>query len=159
MRASGELPLLDEHVIGSSADPRRVWSALPGGIAAAFDRGRARALAGLLGCRERRADEPFAPIEGATIPGFRVARSDPPREIALEGRHRFSRYRLTFEIEPRGSGSRIRAVTHADFPGVRGSLYRALVVGSGGHRIVTRRILNSIARRAERAHGNRKEEA
>ncbi|HET6617045.1 MAG TPA: hypothetical protein VFH69_04480 [Gemmatimonadota bacterium] len=155
MRASGELPLLDEHVVGSAADPLRVWGALPEGIAATFDRGRGRALAGLLGCRERGAEAPFAAVEGATIPGFRVARSDPPREIALEGRHRFSRYRLTFEIEPRGSGSRIRAVTHADFPGVRGALYRALVVGSGGHRIVTRRILNSIARRAERAHGNR----
>jgi hypothetical protein len=84
-----------------------------------------------------------------------VARSEPPREIALEGSHRFSRYRLAFEIEPAESGSRIRAVTHAEFPGIRGALYRAMVVGSGGHRIVTTRILRSIARRAERAHSHR----
>ena len=159
MKPSSELELLDEHSVRTSADPVRVWDALPEGIAAAFDRPRGRAIADLLGCRDRRAAAPFRPIEGATIPGFRVARSDPPREIALEGRHRFSRYRLTFEIEPRESGSRIRAVTHARFPGVRGALYRSLVVGSGGHRIVTRRILKSIARRAERAHRHRKEEA
>jgi hypothetical protein len=29
-----------------------------------------------------------------------------------------------------------------------------MVVGSGGHRIVTTRILRSIARRAERAHSH-----
>jgi hypothetical protein len=75
--------------------------------------------------------------------------------MGLEGRHRYSRYSLAFEIEPRGTGSKIRAVTHADFPGLRGAMYRALVVESGGHRIVTRRILRSIARRAERAHAHR----
>lgn len=90
-----------------------------------------------------------------TLAGFRVARAERPREMTLVGRHRFSRYRLAFEIEPAGPGARIRAVTHAEFPGVRGALYRALVVGSGGHRVVTKRILESIARRAERAHSHR----
>ena len=40
-----------------------------------------------------------------------------------------------------------------------GRLYRALVVGSGGHRIMVRRVLKSIARRAERVHAHREEEA
>ena len=104
----------------------------PGGIAAAFDRGRGRGWPiSSAKCRERRALEPFAAIEGATIPGFRVARSDPPREIALEGQHRFSRYRLTFEI-----AARIRLAHPGGDP--RGvsrcsrAFYRALVVGSGG---------------------------
>jgi hypothetical protein len=78
-----------------------------------------------------------------------------PREIALAGHHRFARYVLTFRVEPRDGSATLRAVTHAEFPGVRGALYRALVVGSGGHRFVTRRILKSIARRAERAHTHR----
>ena len=155
MSMPSELPLLDEHAVRTSVDPTWVWEALPGGIAAAFDHGRGRAMAELLGCSDRRAEKPFAAVEGATIPGFRVARVVAPHELALEGHHRLARYVLTFRVEPRAGGSTLRAVTHAAFPGVRGSLYRALVVGSGGHRLVTRRILKSIARRAERAHAHR----
>ena len=32
------------------------------------------------------------------------------------------------------------------FPGVLGRLYRAAVIGSGGHRLVTRRLLRQVAR-------------
>jgi len=152
MRAPAEPPLLDEHAVRTSADPTHVWDALPAGIAAAFAHGRGRAMAGLLGCSERGAREPFTTIEGATIPGFRAVRVVAPREIALAGRHRFARYVLTFRVEPRNGGATLRAVTHAEFPGLRGALYRALVVGTDAHRLVTRRILKSIARRAERAH-------
>ena len=155
MRARAELPLLDEHAVRTSADTTRVWDAIPEGIAAVFDRGRGRALASLLGCRDRRAAQPFAAFEGATIPGFRAVRVRAPREIVLEGSHHFASYVLTFLVESQNGGSTLRAVTHAEFPGVRGALYRALVVGSGGHRLVTRRILKSIARRAERAQAHR----
>ena len=155
MRALDEPPLLDEHSIRTSTDPIQVWDALPAGIAAAFDHGRGRAIAGLLGCRDRSAGEGFTAREGATIPGFRAVRVVTPREIALAGRHRFARYALTFRVEPREGGTTLRAVTHAEFPGVHGALYRALVVGTGGHRIVTRRILKAIARRAERACAHR----
>ena len=153
-----ELPLLDQHAIHTRADPLHVWEAIPEGIEAVFDRGRARALAGLLGCRDRRATRPFAAVAGSTVPGFRAVRVSSPRELALEGSHRFASYALTFVVEPDGGGAMLRAVTHAEFPGIRGALYRAAVIGSGGHRIVTRRILKSIARRAERAHSHRKEE-
>lgn len=138
----------------ASASPEEVWAALPAALAAAFDRPRGRRIAGLVGCEER-GGRGFSGAAGETLPGFRVARAEPPREIVLEGRHRFSRYRLTFEIVPAGTRTRVRAVTHAEFPGVRGSLYRALVIGTGGHRLVTKRILKSIARRAERAHTHR----
>ena len=126
--------------------------ALPEALREAFDRSRARALARILRCEDRASGSRFDGAPEETLAGFHVAATDPPHRIALEGRHRFSRYRLAFEIEAGGGGSRIRAVTHAEFPGVRGAIYRALVVESGGHRIVTRRILKSIARRAERAH-------
>ncbi len=118
------------------APPEDVWKALDPALEAGFGRRRAQALAWILGCRD----------DG----GFHVARSDPPRELALEGRHRFSRYRLAFEVEPSGAGTRLKAVTHAAFPGLHGRIYRALVIGSGGHRIVTRRLLRSVARLAER---------
>jgi hypothetical protein len=143
--------------VSAEATPEEVWTALPAALRAAFDRSRARWCAGILGCDEQGGSDAFDADPGATLAGFRVAGSEPPRRLALEGRHRFSRYRLTFEIEPRGPGARVRAVTHAEFPGLRGALYRAAVVGSGGHRIVTRRLLKSIARRAERAHSHRKE--
>lgn len=141
--------------MAASASPEEVWTALPDALREAFDRSRARRFARILGCYEQGSGGRFDGVPAETLAGFRVARVDPPRGIALEGRHRFSRYRLAFEIEPAGSGSRVRAVTHAEFPGFRGALYRALVVGSGGHRLVTRRILKSIARRAERAHTHR----
>ena len=154
MRAPFELPYLDEHEVAVAASPEEVWAALPGVLRDAFDRSRAHRLARILGCEEEggRGELDGAPAE--TLAGFHVTSADPPCGIALEGRHRFSRYRLAFEIEPAGPGARIRAVTHAEFPGVRGALYRAMVVGSGGHRIVTTRILRSIARRAERAHSH-----
>jgi hypothetical protein len=139
------------------ASPDEVWAALPGALQDAFDRSRARRMAEILRCDDCGGDPGFGAACDETLAGFHVARVDPPRELALEGRHRFSRYRLSFEIEPRGRGTRIRAVTHAEFPGVRGRLYRALVVGSGGHRILTRRVLKSIACRAERVHAHPEE--
>jgi hypothetical protein len=142
-----------------SALPEDVWAALPLALQDAFDHSRARHVAAILRCDDLGDGGASGDASKETLAGFHVARADAPRELALEGRHRFSRYRLTFEIEPRGAGSRIRAVTHAEFPGFQGRLYRALVVGSGGHRIMTRRILISIARRAERVHAHRKEEA
>jgi hypothetical protein len=152
-----ELPLLDEHVVRTSAEPDRVWRALPAAIAGAFAQSRGGGLARLLGCRDDGDGARFVAVEGTTVPGFRVERVEAPRELELGGRHRFARYTLTFRIEPRAGGSSIHAETRAEFPGVHGAVYRALVVGSGGHRIVTRRILRSIARRAERAHSHREE--
>lgn len=158
MSPSSALPLLDEHAIHAHADPLRVWEAIPRGIEAAFGRTSSRALAGILGCRDQRLTRPFAAVTGATVPGFRAVRVSSPRELSLEGSHRFASYALTFVVEPDDGGAMLRAVTHAEFSGLRGALYRAAVIGSGGHRIVTRRILMSIARRAERAHPCLKEE-
>jgi hypothetical protein len=38
------------------------------------------------------------------------------------------------------------ARTWAEFPGPAGAAYRALVIGSGGHRLVVRRMLRRVAR-------------
>jgi hypothetical protein len=131
----------------------RVWDALldrMGGSSWRTEVGSA-----LLGCRERRASGPLESA-GSTIPGFRVERVERPRELALVGRHRFSAYALTFVLEPAGvDRTRVRAVTHAAFPGVVGRTYRALVIGTRMHVRATTGTLAEIRRAAEsRQRGN-----
>ncbi len=84
----------------------------------------------------------FAGRPGDTVPGFRVVEVEPGRRLVLRGRHRFSNYALTFVLD----GDHLRAQTHAAFPGVLGWLYRTAVIRSGGHRLVTRRLLRQVAR-------------
>ena len=82
----------------------------------------------------------------------------PGRELVLAGRHRFSVYRLTFTLEPHEGGDvALVARTEARFPGLRGRGYRALVIGSGAHRLLTRRWLQGI--RADAQRDSRRESA
>ena len=98
----------------------------------------------LLGCSDTLA-------AGSTIPGFHVEATTAPRELALLGRGRFSAYALNFRIDQLGGAETdLRAETRAEFPGVRGRLYRWLVIGTGVHVLVTRRLLDGAKRRAER---------
>lgn len=144
----GVLPRIDDHTVTVAASPERTWDAV---VAGAPRDSRLQSLGvALLGCRERRT-RGSAGQTGSTVPGFRVARADPPREWRLEGRHRFSDYALTFELEPDGhGGTRVRAITDAAFPGVHGRAYRALVIGSRVHVLAVRRLLAAAKRRAER---------
>lgn len=150
--AGVDLPFVDEHARGVAATPEAVWAALAGAMAGATG----GALAGSY-ARAIRSD-PDAPTgtfpsEGSAIPGFRVARADPPRALVLAGRHRFSTYVLAFRLQPTegGRATRIVAVTRAAFPGVAGRAYRLAVIGTRGHAVMMRRILREVARRAERA--------
>jgi hypothetical protein len=103
----------------------------------------------LRGYRRRRTPAAGNRLEG---PGFHVAAAREPRELALAGSHRFSEYSLVFRLDDLADGgTRLRAETRADFPGLRGSLYRAMVIGTRGHMIVTRRLLVATKRRAERS--------
>lgn len=128
-----------------------MWDAIPIALQRAFDSPTAGFMSAVLGCDEREASHPFAPVQSATLSGFRVAASTPPSELALEGCHRFSRYSLTFRIDDVDGQVRVRAETRAEFPRFTGKLYRAVVIGSGGHVIVVRRLLRAIRRRAEHA--------
>jgi hypothetical protein len=85
------------------------------------------------------------------VAGFRVTEAAAPRSLVLEGSHRFSRYRLAFGVEETLGGSRVSATTQAEFPGLHGRAYRALVIGTRAHVLVTRRILRAIRSGAERA--------
>ncbi len=153
----GKLPFIDAHSLVVEAPPEQVWEVtaqvmrrwveqlLPG-----FGTQAGSVLARWLGCSYF---DPPSPGNGApeAIVGFRVAQAERPSLIVLEGEHRFSRYVLSFQIEPADdSSSIVKAETRAAFPGRTGRAYRKAVIGSGGHVFVVRHLLASIKRRAER---------
>ncbi|GAA2275897.1 hypothetical protein GCM10009853_032530 [Glycomyces scopariae] len=127
-----DLPLLDEHRIAIGAPRDRVWA----GLCRWSDTlgvGDRHPLGLLLGTQPRR--------------GFERVELVPERVLGFAGRHRFSRYRLTFELaEITPLRTQVTARSNAEFPRLRGRAYHALVVGSGAHVVSVRRMLNSIRR-------------
>jgi hypothetical protein len=144
------LPHIDEYGTLVHAPQDVVWQALITTVPGAFSGGMSAHIAGMLGCSEtERSGEPD--LIGSTFPGFLVARVIEPAVLAMEGQHRFSRYGLIFSLEPtKDERTLLRAETRADFPGFKGSVYKALVIGSRGHVVVVSRLLGSIKKRAER---------
>jgi hypothetical protein len=120
-----QLPYIDEHVIRVDANRADTWSAL------------LRIL-----CRD--AGDP------ATVPtGFTLDEATPPERFVLKGRHPFAVYRWAFELDDEGpQRTLVRSATWAAFPGMHGKVYRALVIGTGGHRLAVRRVLRCIAAEA-----------
>lgn len=141
---------MDEHAIEVAAPPEETWDAVRQTASGSFGGRGAELVARLLGCTETHSHgDPAEP--GSTITGFRISRADAPVELALEGEHRFSRYALIFHLEAlSGERSRVRAETRAAFPGLHGRAYRALVIGTGGHVLVVKRLLRAVRARAER---------
>lgn len=135
-----QLPYVDEHRQRIVAPAEAVWAALLKVLR--LEMGSSGRIARILGCDPAQGTPEFSGRPGETVPGFRVVEAEPGRRLVLRGRHRFSNYALTFVID----GNRLRAQTHAAFPGVLGRIYRAAVIGSGGHRLVTRRLLRRVAR-------------
>ena len=138
-----QLPYIDDHSASVGDSPERTWSALVETLRATFGGGDLGAR--LLGCDPVSESPGFAGLEGQTLPGFRVLEAEPGRRLVLRGRHRFSEYQLSFVLE----NGALRARTHAAFPGVLGRLYRAAVIGTRGHVLVTRWMLRQVARRAD----------
>ena len=125
------LPYIDEHAITVAAGRPETWPAVVRTI-----------------CRDP--DDPTAvPI------GFVLDEARPPERFALKGRHPFATYRWVFELDAvTPQRTRVRSATWAYFPGLHGKIYRALVIGTGAHRVVVRRTLKRIAAKtlAGRAH-------
>jgi hypothetical protein len=145
------LPFIDEFDVPVDAAPTETFLAAVRGMSRAFETAGGRAFSAWLRCEHRGSTFSVPPEIGQEANGFRVARADAPTALVLEGRHRFAIYRLSFLIDPVGEGrSRLRARTHARFPGVSGRLYRALVIGSGGHALIVRRMLARMASSAGR---------
>lgn len=128
---SSELPFLDTHTVTVAQGPEPVWEAVV-------------AYADQLGFGAR---NPL-PLLLGTVPraGFTPAVEVPGRVLALSGRHRFARYRLVLEVEPRTEErtTLLHAHSYAVFPGVAGRAYRALVVGTGLHVVATKGLLRRI---------------
>ncbi|MGZ4594205.1 MAG: hypothetical protein ACXV3C_10070 [Actinomycetes bacterium] len=131
-----ELPFVDEHAITIAASREVVWAALQHYALTSLRIPEGNPIARILGT------EPRA--------GFEVSDSAPLERLTLVGRHRFSRYMLTFELTDDTDGAdgqlRLRALTHAAFPGARGQVYRALVIGTRAHVVATHRMLRSVRR-------------
>ncbi|MBL7492918.1 hypothetical protein I6A60_22160 [Frankia sp. AgB1.9] len=140
--AAGGPPFVDEHSVFVVAPATAVWAVL-----VAPPR---RRPGGALLTRALRLSDP-----DAARPGFAVAESDPPRRLLFAGGHRFSDYTLEWRLSARDGGTVLAARTCAAFPGWRGRVYRALVIGSGGHRVVMRRWLRAIRAQAERGPAER----
>ncbi|GAA5090277.1 hypothetical protein [Nocardia iowensis] len=87
------------------------------------------------------------PADPSTAPsGFVLDSAAAPARLALKGRHWFSEYALIFELDDEGpSRTRVRAKSLANFPGLHGKIYRALVIGTGAHKFVVRGMLRRIA--------------
>jgi hypothetical protein len=150
------LPHIDEHAAVADAGAEATWEALLRVVGASFEGGPTPRLAALLGCADTAASGPRPLATGSTVPGFRVAAATAPRQLALAGSHRFSRYALVFRLDPLDAGrTRLRAETRAEFPGLKGSIYHSLVIGTRLHVLVTRRILTATKTRADgpKTHG------
>jgi hypothetical protein len=143
------LPCIDEHEISLNVAAPVAWTAVVAVFGRLATRPAWRMFARAIRCKPDHAVG-TAVTAGDSLPGFLVARCTAPTEWALEGEHLFSRYALTFRIAPVDSEHcRVGAHSTADFPGLHGKVYRAMVIGSGGHAIGVRSILRSIKTEAE----------
>jgi hypothetical protein len=145
------LPAVDEHGALVLAPVERTWEALLPVVRGSFSGRAVGRVAGALGSC---ATEVSGQIDrrGSTVPGFIVVRVVEPAVLALQGEHRFSRYGLIFRLEPtKDENTLLRAETRAEFPGVKGQIYRTLVIRTRLHVVVVNRILRAVRRRAKRA--------
>jgi len=140
------LAYIDEYSTLVAADREHTWAALVRVLRGQLKGGGP--LARVLGASPSRCSGDWSgDLSGATMPGFAVSTTEPPLRLDLRGHHRFARYALIFELEASGDGmTRVRARTLADFPGLVGKLYRALVIGTRAHRVIVRRMLWRIQR-------------
>ena len=71
--------------------------------------------------------------------------------VVFPGRPRFSGYSVVVRVEEAEAGrASRRAETRAEFPHLKGAVYKTLVIGTRMHVLVTRRILAAVKARAER---------
>lgn len=144
---TSELPLIDEHSIEVPASAADTWRSLTRTLGSSGGR-LFTAYATVIGVDPRRSEGTLDQV-GSTRVGFRVSAACEPERLLLTGRHLFSEYSLEWKVTGPGDGSsRLTATTRARFPGIHGRVYNALVIDSGAHARITRRMLASIASRA-----------
>jgi hypothetical protein len=152
MTTESPLPFVDELTLDIGADRDATWAALLRVVEGSFASARGRGPARLLACEDTELSGPRPLARGSSFPGFHVEIAEPGNTLALAGRHRFSTYLLIFRLGDTSEGSTsLTAETRAAFPGLKGRAYRALVIGTRMHVLVTRRLLAACKRRAERS--------
>lgn len=126
-----DLPYIDEHTVRVNAPRKVVWSGLRRYLDSLLRGAERNPLVALLGPQPRA--------------GFAVADAVEQQRLSLAGRHRFSRYRLVFELSdaPDG-GTCVHALSYAKFPGMHGRVYRGLVIGTRLHVVATNHMLRGI---------------
>ena len=87
------------------------------------------------------------PNDPTTVPiGFVLDDATPPERFALKGTTPVLGLQAGVRAGRRGAAAHpTGAATWAEFPGVAGKVYRALVIGSRAHRVAVRRMLKRIA--------------
>lgn len=143
------LPFIDEHSLLIKAAAPAVWDALIATVAAPHST-KADFYLRMISPDPAYRTGTF-PEPGSALPGFAVAETDPEHILRLTGRHRFSRYELTAILDRHADGILLTVRSRGLFPGLTGSIYRGLVIGSGAHRRIVPRMLRGIRRRAESA--------
>jgi hypothetical protein len=150
--AMEHLPHIDEHSLVVEAGRDGTWESLLRVVEASVSSGAAPRFARILGCADTAPSGPRPLAEGSVLSGFHVATGEAPTELALTGSHGFSSYALIFRLDDLGGGrTRVRAETRAEFPHLKGAVYRALVIGTRMHVLVIRRMLAGVKRNAERS--------
>jgi hypothetical protein len=138
MSPDDRLPYVDEHRLVVAAPRGQVWTGLRHYVDAFLADAERSLLARLLDTHPRA--------------GFEVASAVAGSRLDLTGRHRFSRYRLVFELaDAAGEQTLLTARTYAAFPGLHGRVYRSLVIGTRAHVVATNHILRGV-RRATTEH-------
>ena len=128
------LPVMDEHSVTVVTPRDAVWKSV-----LQYGHGLTLSDRGLLG----------AVLGSEPRCGFEISREIEGERLELTGRHRFARYRLVFApTEQQDRTLMLSAISYAVFPGARGRLYRALLLGTGGHVLAVRHMLRIISRRA-----------
>jgi hypothetical protein len=147
------LPFIDEHCREIDARSEQVWAALTATLGGWPNPPRWLAVTWGLQYPSRAGAWDPSVAAGDTLPGFIATEVEPLQRLTLRGSHRFSDYGLSFLLEHLADGgTRLRAKSSAAFPGVKGRVYRAVVIGTRGHRIAVGLILSQIASRAENWH-------
>lgn len=132
---SDDLPYIDEHTVRVDVSREAAWAGLWRYMDSLLHGAERNPLVALLGPQPRA--------------GFDVTESVEPRRLSLGGRHRFSRYRLDFELsDAAGGGTCVHARSYAAFPGIHGRVYRALVIGTRLHVVATNYMLRRIRKAA-----------
>jgi hypothetical protein len=148
--ACDSLPLIDEQAIDIDADPWLTWRSLHELLEQSRKSKGRKLVARVVGCDAAHGNSASLQAVGATLPGFSVAVVDAPARLDLAGSHHWARYCLSYRLEELRSGeTRLVAQTRAEFPGLSGDVFQAIVIGTRLHVVAVRAAMRSVKDQAE----------